>query len=131
MAAHQYLTVNFLFAIIIMFLTKNKKAFASIVEVTITAIIFSIAALGIFSTISTLRPDSVDATKKIEAIYAGQQVLNELYNDIDATTWDNPLSNLATGIVHNRNIGIYSINYQLTNVPGLALRKLDMTITFP
>ncbi len=107
----------------------SKKGFGSIVEVVITAVIFSIAAIGIFASISTLRPDSIAVRKKLQALKIGQQVINELYNDIDATTWDT--GNLKTGVTHTQTIDVYSVSYTLTDVAGMDCRELNLTVNYP
>ncbi len=114
---------------------KNLKnnGFASFVEVVVTTVIFLLAAFGIFSTISMLRPQSADSKKKLEAAYAAKAVIEDLYKDIDAVTWDSPTSNLAVGPLFSRQSsdGTMTIDYHMEDVPGLPLRKMSMTVTYP
>lgn len=114
----------------------NKKAFASLVEITVTAILFSITALGILSTISILQNDSVASLKKLKALYVAQNFIQDLYNEIDASSWDANGSALEPDVNHPINYTaadgtVYTINYTLTDVAGLDLRKLALRITYP
>jgi len=108
-------------------LTK-KNGIASFVEVTMTAIIFIIAAAGILTTIATLQPQSIGSQKRLEAAYTAKSILDELHDDVDATTWDS--GDLSVG-THTRTVGNYVISYDVSDVPGLDVRQVQMTITYP
>ncbi len=115
---------------------SNNKGFASILEVTITAIVFSIAAVGLISTITMVQPEATTSSKRLEAAYIGKSIMDELRANVDATTWfltntDNPL---RTGGPFNQTItqdGVqYNVSYTITDVGGAA-RQMTMTIEYP
>jgi type II secretory pathway pseudopilin PulG len=109
----------------------KNGGFASFVEIIITAVIFILAAVGIMTTISAIRPQGGDSSRKLEALYAGKNVIEELRDYIDANTWDDAASNLATGVTRTRTVGDFTVNYILTDEPGLNIRKLTMNVTYP
>lgn len=118
----------------------RKKGFASIVEVIVTAVIFAIAAIGIFSTISMLRATSQgsvqDGGGKLGAAYAGKRVLEDLRGKLDPAEWIANAGPLGRGIMHTNIIGGYTVNYYLVDVPGdfpqdLAPRRLFMNVYYP
>ena len=115
--------------------TLNNYGFASILEVTITAIVFSIAAVGLMSTITMVNPESTISSKRLEAAYVGKSIMDELRRDVDASTWfignaDNPLS---TGTTFTRTVDMggiqYNVSYFLTDVDDA--RQMTMTIDYP
>src|SRR3989338_8425646 len=118
----------------------KKKGFASMVEVVVTAVLFAIAAIGIFSTISMLRATSQgsvqDSGGKLGAAYAGKRVLEDLRGKLDPAEWILNAGPLGTGVTHTNIIGGYTVNYYLVNVPGdfpagLAPRRLFMNVYYP
>ena len=56
----------------------------SIIEALVAAIVFAIAAIGIFSALSKVQPTSMS----LQAAYIGQQVLESLRSSVDAGTWN-------------------------------------------
>lgn len=109
----------------------RKQGFSSLVEVIVTAIIFALAAFGILTTVSILKPQGASSSRRLQAAYLGKQVIEDLRSSVDARTWNNASGPLAPGVLHNTTIGNFSINYILEDVPGLNLRKLTMNIHFP
>lgn len=116
------------------FKKNGKDGFASIIEVVITAVIFILATAGILSTISMLRPHGVESSRKIEAAYIGKGIIDDLRNEVHATTtppyeyWGPNLDPDAG--TYTQTQGDYTISYDVTQV-NPNLRKLDMTITWP
>ncbi len=115
-----------------------KKGFASIVEMIVTAVIFAIAAIGIFSTISMLRAQSPvsDSGGRLGAAYTGKRILEDLRGRVDAGEWMANLGPLATGTLHTNTIGGYTVNWYLVDVPGdfppgMAPRRLVMNVYYP
>lgn len=108
----------------------KKEGFASFVEVIITAVIFVTAALGIFTSISMLRPHGTDAAKRLEAAYAGKQVLDELRAYVDENLWYDPTSDIAPG-THSKTVGNFTVNYYLEDVPALGIRQISMNVYSP
>jgi len=105
---------------------KKISGFASIVEVIVTAIIFIVATAGILSTMSMLTPQKREASRKIEAVYVGKGVMDELRWDVDASTWD--AGDLSLGD-HTQTIGDFNVSYTVTE-PTPGLRKVAMDIVW-
>ena len=108
----------------------KDKGIASIVEVIVTSVVFVIAAAGILSTVAMFRPQGQEASLKIEAAYIGKGVIDDLRQQVNAEDWFDPGSALEPGN-YTRTIGIYTVDYEITDEPSLGLRKLTMNITFP
>lgn len=117
----------------------NNKGFGSILEVTITAIVFSVAAVGLMTTITMVRPESTTSSKRLEAAYIGKQLIDDLRKDVSAETWylgntDDPLlpgtytdSVTQDGVQYN-----YTYTIQQVNPYGdFDARKLTITIEYP
>lgn len=108
----------------------NKNGMASMLEVVITTVIFTISAFGIFSTISMLQPQSAGSSQRLEAAYAGKAVLDQLREEVDASTWST--GGLTPGAYGPTTTPDgYTISYTVSDVTGLGLRRVDMTITWP
>lgn len=110
---------------------KNNQGFASIAEVMISAVIFAIASLGILATITSLQPHTAQSEKRLQAMYIAKGVMEELYQYVDATTWNNTGSPVETDLIHNLTYGDYNVAYYLEDVPNLELRKLTINVTYP
>ena len=112
----------------------KNNGFASLVEVIVTAIIFTIAAAGILTTISALRPHSSESVRRLEAAYIGKSIIDELREAVDAETWNEAGSDLATGVVtDSTSFPPYTVTYRIEEVPGTSgtLRQLFMNVTYP
>ena len=110
--------------------TGRNEGFASIIEVIVTTVIFIIATAGILSTVSMLKPLSLESTKEIDAAYVGKGVIDKLRNEVDAApggVFFGP--NLALGVHNLGLIDGYSVSYTITE-PIVNVRKLEMTITW-
>jgi type II secretory pathway pseudopilin PulG len=112
---------------------KNKKGFASIVEVIITSIIFIIASVGIFATLSTLGTEGARSQQKLEALYAGKSVLDELRSSMNTTVWTS--GDLATGNTHRKNVYLgggqfYDVNWITQDIPGLNVREVTLNVNY-
>lgn len=119
---------------------NKKTGFASIVEVVVTAVIFAMAAIAIFSTIAMFRPSvqtsSASSGGKLGAAYLGKTVIEDLQGQLDPAEWAANTGPLSTGTVHTSTVGGYTVDYELTEVPGdfppgLAPRKLVMNVYYP
>lgn len=108
----------------------KDKGIASIVEVIVTSVIFVIAAAGILSTVAMFRPQGKEASLKIEAAYVGKGIIDDLRQQVNAEDWNDPGSSLAPD-TYTTTIGIYTIDYEITDEPNLGYRKLTMNITYP
>ena len=99
-------------------------------EVIITAVIFTIAATGVFTALSSFRVQGTQSSHRLEAAYVGQSVIESLRSAVSAGSWNDPNSTLAPGD-HTQTIGIFQVNYSITDVPGLDVRRLTMNVTYP
>lgn len=106
----------------------KDKGIASIVEVIVTAVVFVIAVAGILSTVAMFRPQGKEASQKIEAAYVGKGIIDDLRQQVNAEDWDT--GNLIAG-TYSTTVGIYTVNYTITDEPSLGLRHLAMNITYP
>lgn len=112
----------------------KNQGFASMVEVIVTAIIFTIAAAGILTTVSMLKPHSAQSVRRLEAAYVGKSIIDELREQVDADTWNSAgVSDLETGVLFSDTIGIYNVIWWLEDVPGSngGVRQLFMNVTYP
>ena len=115
-----------------MFKVLKQDGFASLIEVLVTAVIFVVASLGIFTTISMLRPHGIESAQKLEAAYVGKQVVEELRGKVDARVWDCSLSPIYPGnhgTIVSGMYGVYVVNYSIVNdlVGG---RSLSMNVNY-
>jgi len=113
----------------------KNEGIASITEVIVTSVIFVIAAAGILSSVSMLRPQRQGSPRKLEAVYYGKGVIDELRTSVDAATWNT--GPLRTGVDFIRANGNFTANYSLTDVPnGCTLgvdcvaRKMIMVVDY-
>ena len=114
-----------------MFKQLKNKGFASVVEVIVTSVIFVLAAAGILTTVSMLRPQGEESGKKLEAAYIGKGIIDDLRGQIEQGTWTDDPGPFAVNTLYVNTIGIYNVVYFLEDVPGMELRKMSMNITFP
>lgn len=108
----------------------RKSGFASIVEVIVTAIIFSLAAFGVLTSISMLQPHSGESSARLEAAYAGKKVIDDLRSHVMASTWDLSNSLLAVGVNQWQEVGDYNVIYWAEDVTGLNVRKLRAIVAY-
>lgn len=111
----------------------NNKNGISLVEVIVAAVIFVIAAFGMFSTLSMMRVSSDATDERLQAAYFGRQILEELRAKVDqrafcATTGDF-INDLSVG-VHNYPDpgGQFTSQYNVTEDPITHVRRVDLTI---
>ena len=123
-----------------MFRRLSQKAFASISEVVVTAIIFTVAAAGILSTISSIRSKGGDSGRRLQAAYAAKQQMDLLRGQIDARMWLNSQSDVYPGVVHSSVYDVngvsYGISWVVKDVPEFTqsgtsyLREVEMNVTY-
>ena len=94
---------------------KHPSAGFSIIEVTVAAIIFALTAVGIISTVSSLRTPSATSEKDLQAAYYGQNILDNFRAKVDERTWADPSSPLAVGTHTLPSSGIYNATYTVTD----------------
>lgn len=107
----------------------QRRAFASMAEVLVTAVIFVLSAVGIFATISMLRPHGMESKERLEAAYVGKSVIEQLRGYVDERMWDNSESPLAPG-THTEDIGNYVVSWDVSpDDPELGVRYLTMNVS--
>ena len=65
-----------------------KKKSVSLAEILISAAVFSVAAVGTFSALSTMRQASDETDRSLQAVYYGRQIFDELRGKVDQATWN-------------------------------------------
>ncbi len=94
---------------------KHQTAGFSIIEVTVAALIFALTAVGIVSTVSSLRTPSATSEKDLQAAYYGQNILDDFRAKVDEGTWTDPSNPLAVGTHTLSPSGIYNAVYTVTD----------------
>lgn len=97
-------------------------------EAALAAIIFAIAAAGIFSTVAVMRQPGAESEDRIGAAYFGQQVLENLRAKVDQGTWDT--GELDPNRTHTVTSGIYTATYNVTTESSGA-KKVTLQVTWP
>ena len=116
----------------------GKSCGFSLVEVTVAALIFVIAAVGIISTVAVLRTPSRSYETGIPAAYYGQNILDNLRSSVDQRTWANPdlaVNPLAPGnhtiapvtIANTTYNAVYTVD---PDDPTLKGRRVRLTISW-
>lgn len=103
-------------------------------EVMIAAVVFSVTALGVMSTISILRKPAANWERKTVAAYYGQQLLEDLRAKVDQRSWNDPSSPLAAGThtVSSYSAGngtAYDATYTVTQLASGA-RQVTLTVNW-
>lgn len=108
---------------------NTNRGFASIVEVIVTAIIFTLAAFGIFTSIASLRPEGAQSGEKLDAALTAKGKLEELRQSLNPEVWNTGDLSLGT---HTLTEGNFIYTWTVTEVPSLEdfVRKVDMTIAY-
>ncbi len=109
-------------------LTISNQKGASLVEVTIAALIFSIAAAGLFATFTTQRRASDRAERRLQAAYYGRQIFDNFRAKVDQRNWGDLSSNLSVGTHTLPPSGPYTASYTVTEDPTTGVRKVNLTI---
>ncbi len=81
---------------------KNLKILQSsggftIVEVLVATVIFTIAALGTFSTIASIRKPAAVSERKLQGAYYAKQILEDLRPQVDARNWNPATGQYSSG----------------------------------
>lgn len=117
---------------------RNSRGF-SIVEVVVAAIIFAIAAAGMYATVASLNKPAEDFSERSKAAMIGKQVLEMLRFNVDQDYWEtetaNPTYPLSFG-QHNMTAVvldgvIYSSYYIVTQDPDTGGRKVSVNVYWP
>jgi Tfp pilus assembly protein PilV len=97
----------------------NNVAF-SLLEVLLAAIIFVISVAGVFVTLNAVRRPVINKENALKATIFGNQVLESLYSQVSAETWNNQCA-VANGICPE--FSLYLGNHQVPEAnlpPGLS-----------
>lgn len=97
------------------------------VEIVVTSIIFSMAFIGVYLTMSSMHSKGTVSTDKLKAAYAAKGFLDDLRQQVRADTWDS--GNLVPG-TYNTTVNGYSVSYTVSDVAGLNLRQVNLSITY-
>jgi len=117
-------------------LQHNSSGF-TLVEITVAALIFSLAITGLFATITSLNRPSAEAFEEVQAAYIAKGVLEELRSAIDAQIWENPDPE-SYALVEGETYTLdpveyeglnYSISYEVTG-NSIGGRFVDITISW-
>lgn len=111
------------------FSKKDNTGF-SIMEAALAAVIFAVAAAGIFSTIAVMRQPAVESEERIGAAYYAQQILEDLRAKVDQGNLAANTGDLSTGNHSAGSSGIYSADYVVTPQAN-GSRKVTVTVTWP
>jgi len=111
---------------------KNKGL--SLIEVVISAVLFSIAALGMFSTLSMMRVSSDVSDKRLGAAYFGKQCLEQLRAKVDqraynGTDYTNELS-LGPHNCPGPADPVYTGTYTVSEDATTKARKVNLSVTW-
>lgn len=98
---------------------KKNTGMISMIEIMITAIIFTLAAFGILTSITMFRPQTTSSREKVTAAYAGKQFVENLRSEI----WS-----YAPGTYTNT-FGNYSITWTVADDPSGA-RALTLNLSY-
>ena len=124
-------------------LLKNH-GFASIVEVIITAVIFTLTIFAVFSSITGVIPISKESFDTLGLHYYSEGMMQSLTSQVNVPEWLN--GTLITNVAHSENQEIhgdvypfsyqqFKSNYIITDVSGYAPNEgprkvtLNMSIT--
>lgn len=100
-------------------------------ESTIAAIIFAVAAAGIFATVAVMRKPAAESEDRVNAAYFAKEILEDLRSNVDARNWDT--GDLSTTPTPTHTVpaqGKYTAQYTVTTMPSGA-KKVDVTVTWP
>jgi len=97
------------------------------VEIVVTSIIFSMAFIGVYLTMSSMHSKGTVSTDKLKAAYAAKGFLDDLRQQVRADTWDSGY--LVPG-TYNTTVNGYSVSYTVSDVAGLNLRQVNLSITY-
>lgn len=109
---------------------NKQDGFGSFIEVVITAIIFVVAAFGIYTSISMFRPQAKETETRLYVAYVAKTLLTDLLTNVDANSWYDTNGLLTPDILRSDIFGTYTVNYFLEDVPGEPVRKLTMNISY-
>ena len=109
---------------------KNQTNGFSLVEVIVAALIFSIAAAGLFMAISKTREPATVSTKELEAAWCAKFYLDWLSSKVSASTWNTPGTPLFPGINYTNTSGSFNVLYNIIDNPTTGGRDINITVNW-
>jgi Tfp pilus assembly protein PilV len=114
---------------------KNSRlnrchGFASIVEVVIASVIFVVAAFGILTSVSAMRPEATISSERIQAVLAARGALEELRRSLSPDVWNSGDLQIGT---RNVPCGAFTCTITVSAVGGGLndfVRQVDLTVTY-
>ncbi|MFA5088323.1 MAG: prepilin-type N-terminal cleavage/methylation domain-containing protein [Candidatus Omnitrophota bacterium] len=109
-------------------LRKRKKGF-SIVEVVVSALIFTIAAAGIITMTSRIRPQATVSEREVTAAIYAKQIFEWLRSKVSAADWDT--GSLSNGTYWNVSVigsTAYNAVYTISTDPLSGGRLINLTV---
>ncbi len=106
---------------------RKEHGLVSMVEVIVTSIIFTLTFIGVYIALASSHPKGTLSAEKLNAAYIAKGYLDDLRRDVRADTWSS--GNLAVG-TYNITVNGYQVGYVVSDVPGMPLRRVDLTITY-
>lgn len=115
-------------------IVKTSSGF-TLVEIIVAALVFALAATGLFAVISSLNRPSVESFEEVRAVYIAKGIFEQLKSMIDAELWDETDSSvyyLVPGETYEleetvRDGIAYTANYTVTQ-DSSGGRWVDLTV---
>lgn len=109
----------------------SQKNALSLVEITVAALIFTIAAVGAFATFSTMRKSSDASEEELTAANYGRQLLEDMRADVSQATWDSGALSLGPHTLSPQTINgvMYNAGYAVANsISSTGVRKVTLNV---
>jgi type II secretory pathway pseudopilin PulG len=114
----------------------HKKSF-TLLEVLVSAIILVTTLAGLLATFVAVRKAVLRSGRRLTAFNVGRRVLEDLYKEVDGSSWDSGRLNATytengTLSIPPENIA-YNWNYTVTNMSasGYDYRQVSVRVTYP
>lgn len=110
---------------------KNSKQAFTMTEVVVAAIIFVLAAAGIFATASNLRRPAQESSYDVTAAMIGKEVLANLWRSIGPGVWNAVFDpDVNPHVMSNVTINgiIYAPSYNVYVDPLSNARRVEVTV---
>ncbi len=107
----------------------------TIVEVIVSAVIFTLAVAGIFATISALRSPATESSQEVTAAFVGKRILDDMRTEVSALTWSGGSLDPSGSPYALNAIVVDGISYTPTYIvepdpDGTGARKVTLNVTW-